>query len=87
MQFAAYSNPFVMGGREWYNLATWFTTHVLFDQKFMSIFSMLFGAGIVLMMNRLEARGVSFRAIFFRRQFWLLIIGACHSSSCGEWGR
>jgi hypothetical protein len=31
MQFAAYSNPFVMGGRERYNLATWFTTHVLFE--------------------------------------------------------
>jgi uncharacterized protein len=79
MPFAAYSNPLVMGGREWYNLATWFTTHVLFDQKFMSIFSMLFGAGIVLMMNRLEARGAPFRAIFFRRQFWLLIIGALHA--------
>jgi uncharacterized protein len=79
MPFAAYSNPLVMGGREWYNLATWYTTHVLFDQKFMSIFSMLFGAGIVLMMNRLEARGASFGPIFFRRQFWLLIIGALHA--------
>ena len=79
LPFAAYSNPLVMGGLEWYNLATWFTTHVLFDQKFMSIFSMLFGAGIVLMMNRLESRGASFRAIFFRRQFWLLIIGALHA--------
>jgi uncharacterized protein len=79
MPFAAYSNPLVMGGRDWYNLGTWFTTHVLFDQKFMSIFAMLFGAGIVLMMNRLEARGASFGPIFFRRQFWLLIIGALHA--------
>ena len=27
------------------NRATWFAQHVLFDQKMMSIFSMLFGAG------------------------------------------
>src|SRR5688572_8972190 len=31
------------------NRATWFAQHVLFDQKMMSIFSMLFGAGLVLM--------------------------------------
>ncbi len=79
MPFVAYSNPLVMGGREWYNLGTWFLTHVLFDQKFMSIFSMLFGAGIVLMMNRIEAKAASFRAIFFRRQFWLLLIGSLHA--------
>ncbi|MEJ2604567.1 MAG: DUF418 domain-containing protein [Gammaproteobacteria bacterium] len=79
MPFAAYSNPLIMGGLEWYNLGTWFVTHLLFDQKFMTIFSMLFGAGIVLMAGRAEAKGAGFAAIFYRRQLWLLLIGAAHA--------
>src|SRR5688572_17026221 len=31
------------------NYATWLVAHVLVDQKMMAIFSMLFGAGLVLM--------------------------------------
>jgi len=78
MPFAAYFNPYRMGGDEPWNLATWAVTHVFFDQKFMAIFSMLFGAGIVLMMNRAESRDAAFRPVFFRRQVWLLCIGLGH---------
>ena len=78
MPFPAYTNPFVMGGTEPWNLATWVLTHIFFDQKFMTIFSMLFGAGIVLMMDRARARGASFGPLFFRRQFWLLVIALMH---------
>lgn len=78
MPFAAYVNPLRMGGTEAYNMATWFVTHVLFDQKFMSIFAMLFGAGIVLMSERAEKRGVKPARFYYRRQFWLIVIGALH---------
>lgn len=78
MPFAAYMNPLNMGGAEWYNLGTWFATHIVADQKFISIFSMLFGAGIVLMGQRAEARGASFGRIYFRRMFWLMVIGLIH---------
>jgi uncharacterized protein len=56
MPFAAYSNPLLMGGTDTLNLGTWFLTHILFDQKFLSIFAMLFGAGIVLMTGRAEKK-------------------------------
>ena len=79
MPFAAYVNPLRMGGTELYNLGTWFLTHVLFDQKFLSIFAMLFGAGIVLMSERAEARGARPARFYYRRQFWLVIIGALHA--------
>ncbi|HEX5789398.1 MAG TPA: DUF418 domain-containing protein [Woeseiaceae bacterium] len=79
LPFAAYMNPLLAGGRDWYDLGTWFATHVLFDQKFMSIFSLLYGAGIVLLMTRAESRGAAFGPLFFRRQFWLLVIGAAHA--------
>jgi uncharacterized protein len=78
MPFVAYQNPLAYGGTEWYNLGTWFFTHVFFDQKFMTIFSILFGAGLVMMMTRAEARGSNYGAAWYRRNFWLLLIGAAH---------
>lgn len=53
---AAYMNPTAYGDLSGVNIAVWFLSHVLADQKFMTIFSMLFGAGIVLMTGRAESR-------------------------------
>jgi len=78
MSFAAYQNPLVDGGTEWYNIGTWFLTHLFFDQKFMTVFSVLFGAGLVMMANRAQARGAPYRGVWFRRNLWLLVIGALH---------
>lgn len=79
MPFPAYTNPLLMGGTGSLNLGTWFFTHIFFDQKFLSIFAMLFGAGIVLMTGRASAKGAKYGRIFYRRQFWLLLIGALHA--------
>jgi uncharacterized protein len=78
MPLAAYNNPLTMGGTEPINIGTWFFTHLFFDQKFMSIFSMLFGAGLIIMMDRATARGVVFGRIYFRRTSWLLVLGMLH---------
>ena len=78
MPFIAYTNPLALGGTEPHNMGTWFFTHILFDQKFLSIFAMLFGAGLVVMSTRAESRGTQFGRIYYRRQFWLLLIGAIH---------
>ena len=79
MPFPAYTNPLLMGGTDTLNMGTWFFTHILFDQKFLSIFAMLFGAGIILMTGRAEAKGAKYGRIFYRRQFWLLVLGALHA--------
>ena len=78
MPLVAYSNPLALGGTEPHNIGTWFFTHILFDQKFLSIFAMLFGAGLVVMSTRADSRGAQFGRIYYRRQFWLLLIGAIH---------
>jgi uncharacterized protein len=78
MPFTAYSNPLALGGTEWYNLGTWFFTHIFFDQKFLPIFSMLFGAGLVMMAGRAETKGVKYGGVWYRRSFWLMMIGAVH---------
>ena len=48
-----------------------------FEGSFRAIFSMLFGAGIIMFISRLEKRMKKFKAVefFFRRQLWLLLFG------------
>ena len=46
MPQAAYFNPTAYGDLEGANLYVWVAGRMLADQKFMTIFSMLFGAGI-----------------------------------------
>ncbi len=78
MPDAAYFNPTAYGDLESANFYVWLGSRLLADQKFMTIFSMLFGAGIVLMTTRAEARG-SGRSVHYRRMGWLAIIGLLHA--------
>ncbi len=57
-------------GAEW---VVWYATHVLVAYKFVTLFSMLFGAGIVLMAERSE------RGRHTRRMLWLLVFGLIHA--------
>jgi uncharacterized protein len=47
--------------------------------KMMTLFSMLFGAGLVLMGERSDQRGSSLRGVYYRRCLWLLVIGILHA--------
>ena len=76
---AAYGNPFRGGGFDGLDRGIWFFNHLVFEAKMMSIFSMLFGAGLVLMDQRAEARGAKIRGVYYRRILWLLVIGLFHS--------
>lgn len=78
MPIAAYVNPTVWGGLDGANYWVWVVGHVLADQKMMTIFSMLFGAGIVLFADRADAGGRSPAALHYRRMLWLLLFGAAH---------
>jgi len=50
------------------------------EGKMRGLFSMLFGAGVILLTERIERRGNPARAktIFYRRNLWLLLFGICH---------
>ena len=78
MPEAAYYNPTAYGDLEGANLYVWLGGRLLADQKFMTIFSMLFGAGIVLMTTRADGRGESGR-VHYRRMGWLAVIGLAHA--------
>ncbi len=77
MPQAAYFNPTAFGDLTGANRYVWIAGRMLADQKFMTIFSMLFGAGIVLMTGRAEARGDA-RRVHYRRMRWLMVIGLLH---------
>ncbi len=79
MPAAAYSNPTVYGDLSGANRWVWTLSHIFADQKFMTIFSLLFGAGIVLMSEKLDARGQRAWGLHYRRTFWLLLIGLAHA--------
>lgn len=79
MPSIAYVNPTAYGNLEGANYWVWWCTHVLGDQKFMSIFSMLFGAGVVLMTRSGQARTGHSAAIHYRRMFWLILFGFLHA--------
>ena len=55
-------------------------THIIADQKFMAIFSMLFGASTILFINSVKKKEKSPLILFYSRNFWLLILGWIHSS-------
>lgn len=74
-----YEQPHALGevsGLDWY---IWIAGYLLADMKFMAIFSMLFGAGIVLMASRMKETGRRPAGLHYRRMFWLLIIGLIHA--------
>ncbi|WAT19275.1 DUF418 domain-containing protein [Aurantiacibacter sp. MUD11] len=52
----------------------------LLDGKFYTVFSLLFGLGFSLQLDRLEAKGADGLAIFYRRMAVLLLIGLIHLS-------
>lgn len=76
---AAYMNPNAYGTFEGVNRVVWHVIYLFGDQKFMSIFSMLFGAGIVLMTTRAEKAGRGSAGIHYRRMGWLILFGLLHA--------
>lgn len=79
MPGAAYSNPTAYGGLSGANFLVWLAGDLFFHGKFIAIFSMLYGAGIVLLADRLAASHRPLRRVHYRRNFVLMIFGLLHS--------
>lgn len=60
---------------------TWLTDllTILVDTKFMTIFSILFGAGFSIQLQRASANGVNFIPYFSKRMLILFLIGCLHA--------
>jgi uncharacterized protein len=76
----AYSDPSVSGGSSGWALYTWIITNMLFEGTMRALFSLLFGVGMFILLDRLEKKGAGLKAadIYFRRLLWLLFFGLVH---------
>jgi uncharacterized protein len=73
----------------WFSSAEWWTTpidkaseHLIFfvaRGKFYALFSLLFGMGMAIQLQRAKSRGHRFAPLFARRMGWLLLIGLAHA--------
>jgi uncharacterized protein len=79
MNFSAYSNPTSFGDLSGINFYVYYFSHIFADQKFMTIFSVLFGVGIVLMAENIERKGGSPGKIHYKRMFILAMFGLLHA--------
>lgn len=59
------------------NLKAWIIIEGVLEGSMRGLFSMLFGAGMILFISRLEKKnaGIMPAEIYFRRQIWLLVFG------------
>lgn len=81
LPFSAYNDPSNYGGATDANLTFWLTNQVLFEGKMRAIFSMLFGASIIILTSRAEARnaGLELADVYYRRTLWLIAFGVIHA--------
>ena len=69
--------PALPGGATAFDEATWLFQLVLIDGKFRGLFTLLFGAGMMLFIERVWARGGT-RWLQARRLLWLALFGLAH---------
>lgn len=78
MPRAAYFNPMAYGGAQGADLAVYLVNFVLFDGKMRGLFSFLFGASMLLVIERADAKGESPPRVHYARMVWLLVFGLVH---------
>ena len=72
-------NPTVYGEFTGANFWAWAVAHVFAKSKFITLFSVLFGAGILLFTDSKREDGAAAMGLYYRRIGWLLVIGLGHA--------
>ena len=78
MPFQAYMNPTAYGLESNADLASWAFSFVFVDGKMRGLFSFLFGASTLLVIERAERSGASPARVHYARMLWLLVFGLIH---------
>jgi len=78
LPFQAYMNPVALGPASEADMVSWLVSFILIDGKMRGLFSFLFGASMLLVIERAEANGEPSEIVHYRRMFWLLFFGLIH---------
>ena len=73
--FAAYTDPTIDGATEGLNLAIFASMDVLVEGSMRAIFSMLFGAGMLIFLAKRDTDVDTLRGLFYRRTGLLIVFG------------
>lgn len=78
--YKAYFDATNNGGATGWNLNVWWMNMLFFEGTMRGMFSMLFGAGILLFTSRsIESnQGIAVTDLFFRRLMWMVLFGVIH---------
>lgn len=78
--YKAYFDPTNNGGATGWNLNVWWMNALFFEGTMRGMFSMLFGAGILLFTGRViqGEQGTKVTDLFFRRLLWMILFGVIH---------
>ena len=74
-------HPVFSGPHAHVNTTLWALRWVLAEGKMRGLFSLLFGAGVILLTERAEQRGAGLRVadVYCRRNLWLCVFGMLHA--------
>jgi uncharacterized protein len=75
----AYMDPGHAGGDSGANLVDWALAYVLVDGKMRALFTLMFGASLLLIADAAEGRSPGPAGTHYRRMFWLLVFGMLHA--------
>lgn len=75
----AYVDPNYYGGATGANWWAWAINFVLFDGKMRGLFTMMFGASMVLIAEQAVRKGDSPSRVHYARIFWLFVLGMIHA--------
>ena len=78
MPEVAYISPAAYGGSTGANLISWIVSTLVFDGKMRGLFSVLFGASMMLVIDRAIAKGESPVKVHYARMMCLMLFGLVH---------
>ncbi|MEM8917609.1 MAG: DUF418 domain-containing protein [Pseudomonadota bacterium] len=74
----AYINPAIHGSSSGADTISWFLSFIFVDGKMRGLFTLLFGASMMLIIARAEAKGENAAKVHFSRMGWLALFGLAH---------
>jgi uncharacterized protein len=74
----AYITPLAYGGDTVADRVAWIFSFIFIDGKMRGLFSLLFGASMMLIIERTDVQGESAKAVHYSRMFWLALFGLAH---------
>ena len=74
----AYVTPLAYGGDSQSDRTAWLISFILIDGKMRGLFSLLFGASMMLIIESAQAKGESAANVHYSRMFWLALFGLAH---------